>query len=153
MQKTNDFSHYPELAGKGKLLVERDRVNGSWKIRLPKLPWRSAAANEERNSLLARLGREFPVVALWSPREGDLDNPFAWTFPSVSQLPKLVESLYEGGWALLFFKESPGARLQSITKIPTDAENLKELLARLSGCAAISSWYDDLEWILIILRS
>ena len=142
------IAEFPELAGKGKLRVERDRLTGAWKIRLPR--WSQTAAREERNSLVLRLARRYPAAALWSGADGDWTKPYAWSFPSAAQLPDLVGSLYEGAWLLFFFSENLGEPLQNPQGAPLKPKELKDMLESVSGGAAISSWYDNEEWTLVI---
>jgi hypothetical protein len=148
----DEISKFPELQRSGKLQLKRDEANGAWHIRLPRIAW-NLTAEKERQTLISRLAQRFPFVALWSAAEGDLTKPYSWSYPSSSQLPELIKSLYEGGWMLVFFTADPKRRLHSIPAQPLKAGDLKSFLVSVAGAATISSYYDDIEWTLVVADS
>lgn len=81
-----------------------DSVSNVWLTKLPKMPWKHAAAVRERKALLDALTAAFPFRWIW------LSDWATGELPRWQQLAKTdglfgsCEGLDNGGWMLLFFQ-------------------------------------------------
>jgi hypothetical protein len=117
--------------------------------------------DNERMALMQDLISAFPNVYLWRSTEDadrDLDallgSPSAQTDAALvwkieaGSIQKVLEQLYEGGWAMFFFA-SPSVNLAAFPeKLETKPEGLRQLTSRTGTDVTLVSWYDDTEWLI-----
>jgi hypothetical protein len=131
--------------------IDVTEVPSSWRLSLPRQPWRSSAAERERMSVVDRLDSVFPYRALWTSDWAN-DDPLRWRILAVGEpLASLAEDLDQGAWVLLFFRHDPGALIgKPVPAAPADAISAARIVRDLGAAAAIWSWYDDNEWLVTI---
>lgn len=67
--------------------------------------------------------------------------------PQAASTKVLLDSLYEGGWELLFFAR-PIETLDVPEFIVDEPEQLLETLRSAKADAIVVSWLDDIEWLI-----
>lgn len=138
-----DFSAFPSLS------VRPADVDGVWTVRLPKLPWKMASAEQQQRSIIKTLGNDHPNWALFL---SDADSDSGWHLLAGSDdLSRWEEKLARGAWALFFFRDPPNKSLDTVLPASPDTPAAAVAFARSLGAgAAIWSWFDDIEWLLAV---
>jgi hypothetical protein len=122
-----------------------------WQVRLPTWPWQYPRAEHEREALVERLAEAAPVRRLWLSDSPD-DSHGQWLALAPDQTLKDGggSGLDYGDWLLLFFAAEPTPEslvpAPGYPKTPADA---RARLAEYGAAAAIWSWLDDAEWLVV----
>jgi len=133
------------------LCVGATNVPSVWRVRMPLWPWKHRDAELERVLLVERLRATFPYQALWlSDWAGD--DRRGWHFLDQDEpLASWDDELGMGAWVLFFFERHPGA-ISSAWR-PTDVgipSSIASDTHQLNAAASIWSWYDDVEWLVVL---
>jgi hypothetical protein len=72
-----------------------------------------------------------------------------WHILSVQNVLPALEQLNEGGWMLVLFNAEPTVSLPSLECVPSEPQEAINFVDSMSAGAAIFSWHDDLEWIVV----
>ena len=132
-------------------LEVQENVAGVWHVRLPRWPWQYARAEAEREALVDRMTAQAPIRRLWLSDSAD-DTHGQWQALAADQpLSDMGSGLAYGDWLLLFFERDPepGALAPAPAYPKTPAAAL-EKLAEYRAAAAIWSWLDDAEWLVVV---
>ncbi len=143
MAQMSEWEAY--FAGLRHLRAHRDQGD-VWRVKGPRLIW-SARAEQERLGIIRTLVSTWGFPALWCDDESA--NAPRWSFPEVSGLERIIESLYEGEWVLLFFPRNPGPQLPDLVT-PGRPGVVREFVSAVKAGAAIWSEVDDAEWVVVI---
>jgi hypothetical protein len=121
----------------------------AWLVRLPWLPWKSAAADAERRAVIDQLTLAFPNRSLWLT---DLVTSAAphWVHLRPEDDPYSAGDLYCGGWALFFFTAGMAKPSMTLDQLALDATSAFEQLRHTSAKAMVVSLVDDDEWIVAV---
>jgi hypothetical protein len=133
------------------LEVRSSDVAGVWYVRLPTWPWQYARADEEREALVGRLTDRAPCRRLWLSDSPD-DTHGQWQVLSPDQALSAVGSgLDYGDWVVLFFERAPDdSSLPPAPSYPKTPAGARETLVEYGAAAAIWSWLDDAEWLVVV---
>ena len=124
----------------------------AWRVALPLQPWKFSKAEQERQAVVQKLRLAFPHMVLrisdWASDEWS-----GWRLLSSDEsLSTWEDELENGAWALFFFEQKPSAILNDLMPVePTDATDAVNVVRNLGAAAAIWSWYDDNEWLVVLL--
>ncbi|MGE0386812.1 MAG: hypothetical protein AB7Q97_18965 [Gammaproteobacteria bacterium] len=141
-----------DLASMRQLRVQPTTVSNVWRVLLPLQPWRFENAQLERQSIVGKLSTALPYRALWLSDWAN-ENAAGWCFLTRNQtLSSLADDLANGAWALFFFDHDPTSSFDTtlIPAEPTDATVAMDVLRNLRASAAIWSWYDDNDWLVVM---
>jgi hypothetical protein len=136
------------------LVFKATDVLNVWNIRMPLLPWKNGNALRERVSLVSKLEATFSHRAIWLS-EWTSDEYQGWkVLTSDERLSSLDDDLEleQGMWALFFFQDQPDIKkLQDIVpNEPSNATFANQAVRNIGACAAIWSWYDNGEWLVVL---
>ncbi len=130
------------------LRVDGTELANVCRVSLPVQPWKYGKAEEEKRSLVERLTKAFAFRALWLS-DWAAGAEQGWRFlANDDSLSSLEGVLSNGGWTLVFFDYQPSLSFDALPRIPNNAETALRLLRELAATAVISSWCDDLEWLI-----
>jgi len=106
--------------------------------------------------LVSALRHRSSQVVLWlgisKPYDVELEplGGCCWKLPAAVTTKTLLQSLYEGGWAMFFGDQVLLSRVGTLpSALPTKPAELRALVAESGADALIVSWYDDVEWLLV----
>jgi hypothetical protein len=119
---------------------------------MPSMPWKIRKALSERASLLSKLEAALPYRAIWLS-DWTNDEQHGWKILTRDeQLSSLEDDLTNGAWSLFFFGDQPDSeRLsESIPIDPPSATAAIQSVRTLGASAAIWSWYDNYEWLVVV---
>jgi hypothetical protein len=130
--------------------VKATSVPNVWRISLPVFPWKLSLAEQERQFMVKKLSAVLPYRALWFSDWASDERP-GWHFLACNESMKAWDNVFNNGaWVLFFFEHAPGKILDTL--IPTEPTNLTAAAHQihdLGVSAAIWSWYDDIEWLVV----
>ena len=123
-----------------------------WNVRVPSAPWKVKRALLERASLVSKLEATLPYRAIWLS-DWASDEHQGWKLLACGeQLSSLDDELRDGAWALFFFEGRPeGEKLLELLPVhPSNATAAIKSVQKLRASAAIWSWYDNYEWLVVL---
>lgn len=115
----------------------------------------------QRVDFVRQLFDLFPVRLIWlKGADEDLKKSLGvpvstageaclWMLSDATSLTKLLNNLYEGGWAIFFLRNFPQHVPTTPELLPTKPDEVRLLLHTLSASVGILSWYDDIEWLVV----
>jgi hypothetical protein len=115
------------------------------------------APDQWRTQLLDLLREENTSAVLWTKDapectgiEQHSSSKYCWKIRSSLGSEKLLDTLFEGGWAIFFGDETLFDRNgYSPEFLPTDSRALLRLASDIRARALVVSWYDDAEWMVV----
>ena len=116
--------------------VRATRIPDVANVRLPLLPWRTAVALAERDTLLQRWMAELPDAFLrteegWAKISGHDASAMPW---------------HEGSWVLALRERGDDRLPTMLDPIPGDDGAIAELRRQLAAVVLVVSAPDDIEW-------
>lgn len=141
-----------DLGALQKLMAAATDTENVWRIRVPSMPWKVQGALLERASLISKLEATFPHRAIWLS-DWASDGKQGWRIlASHEHLSSLDEELKNGAWALFFYGGHPelGKLAGQVPSDPPNATAAIQSVKELGASAAIWSWYDNYEWLLVL---
>jgi hypothetical protein len=133
------------------LRAQATDVPSVWRISLPSQPWKSSGAEHERQVMVEKLSLALPYRALWLSDWASYDRPGWRLLARNESLSSLDDDLSSGAWVLFFFEHDPGAVFYALIPVePADPADAARLVRRVGAAAAIWSWYDDNEWLVVL---
>lgn len=123
-----------------------------WQVRMPSMPWKIERALRERASLVSKLETLLPYRAIWLS-DWTSDEQQGWKILTRDeQLSALDDDLKNGAWALFFFEDRPDSQrlLEPVPSEPPNAAAAIQSVRKLGASAAIWSWYDNYEWLVVL---
>jgi hypothetical protein len=147
----NDAGSVIDLSSLRQVRATATDVTNVWRISLPLQPWKFSDAEQERQSIVGKLSSAFPYRALWLSDWASYDRP-GWRLLARDEMLSLLDDeLSKGAWVLFFFEHDPGAIFDALIPAePGDAADAARIIRDLGVAAAIWSWYDDNEWLVVL---
>lgn len=146
-------SHAPiDLTALRDLVSKATDVANVWHVRMPSMPWKIEKALRERVSLVSKLETALPHRAIWLS-DWTSDEHQGWrVLTRDEQLSSLDDELKDGAWALFFFGDRPDSEklLELVPNEPPNATAAIQSVRKLGASAAIWSWYDNYEWLVVL---
>jgi hypothetical protein len=134
------------------LVCEVTDVNNVWNVRMPLLPWKNRKALRERISLVSKLELALPYRVIWFS-EWASDEHQGWKVLTNDELLSSIDDeLINGAWALFFFRFQPDTEklLMLVPDDPSNASSAMQTVRSIGASAAIWSWYDNYEWMVVL---
>lgn len=134
--------------------AEATDVPNVWRISLPARPWKFSSAEQERQSMVEKLSAALPYRALWLSDWASNDHSGWRLLARDESLTAWDDELSKGAWVLFLFEHAPGNVLDAlIPSEPASPVDAVRQVRNLGGAAAIWSWYDDTEWLVVLPSS
>jgi hypothetical protein len=134
------------------LVTAATDVVNVWHVRVPSMPWKIERSLQERVSLVSKLEASLPYRAIWLS-DWTSDEQQGWRILTRDErLSSLDDELKNGAWALFFFEDQPDSEklLELVPSEPPDATAAIQSVRKLGASAAIWSWYDNYEWLVVL---
>jgi hypothetical protein len=141
-----------DLATSQKLRTEPTNVANVWRASMPSQPWRFDGAEKERTSIVENLREAFVWQKLWLSDWASKERQGWFDTSSDESLSSVKDELSKGAWAWFFFDHNPGESFDSgfVPAEPADAISALRAVGNLGAAAAIWSWYDDNDWLVVL---
>lgn len=140
-----------DLSSIQQLKIQSTDVSNVWNVSLPTQPWKFNSAVQERQSIVISLTANLPWRALWLSDWASEDSQGWRLFAYNEQLSPLDDEFSNGAWVLFFFETDPCSSFDISLKPtwPANANAAARTLHDFGADAAIWSWYDDNEWLIV----
>ena len=137
-----------DLSAMRHVKAEATDIPNVWRISLP--AWKFSSAEQERQSMTEKLSAALPYRALWLSDWASDEHPGWHTLARDESLTAWDDELGKGAWVLFFFEHDPGNVLDAL--VPAEPASPVDAVRQVrdhGGAAAIWSWYDDTEWLVV----
>lgn len=139
-----------DLSAMRRVKAEATDVPNVWRVSLPARPWKFSSAEQERQSITEKLSAALPYRALWLSDWASDERPGWHILARDESLTAWDHELGKGAWVLFFFEHAPGNVLDALVPVePISPVDAVRQVRDLRGAAAIWSWYDDAEWLVV----
>lgn len=151
------------VKGAGGEALEATDMPGVYRLAERLLPRHSRRVQAQKAAILHALGSVLPHMAIClDAHDMDLLEELGavasavtapvpqWVPLQPSDLEKVLPVLYRGAWGL-FFSGTQSLSSQGPDRLSFSPHEVRALTSRMHAVASVTSWYDDVEWIICLL--